>query len=102
VFLGLLLLLSPLQECPFPQLELGSGMIHTILKEELAVRRERVLVKRSHQEEMSQIFLGKKLTLPMTVAARSKAWIVFVSSNTGIVGSNPTRGMDVCVRLFCV
>jgi hypothetical protein len=23
-------------------------------------------------------------------------------SNTGIVGSNPIRGMDVCVRLFCL
>jgi hypothetical protein len=23
-------------------------------------------------------------------------------SNTGIVGSNPTWGMDVCVRLLCV
>jgi hypothetical protein len=23
-------------------------------------------------------------------------------SNTGIVDSKPTRGMDVCVRLFCV
>jgi hypothetical protein len=23
-------------------------------------------------------------------------------SNTGIVGSNSTRGMDVCVHLFCV
>jgi hypothetical protein len=31
---------------------------------------------------------------------RSKAWTVFVRSNSGIVGSNPTRGMDVCVRLF--
>jgi hypothetical protein len=40
--------------------------------------------------------------LPITVAARSKAWTVFACSNTGIVGSNPTRGMDVCVRLFCV
>jgi hypothetical protein len=27
---------------------------------------------------------------------------VFASSNTGIVGSNPSSGMDVCVRLFCV
>jgi hypothetical protein len=34
---------------------------------------------------------------PITVAARSKAWTVFVRSNTGIVGSNPTRGIDVCV-----
>jgi hypothetical protein len=27
---------------------------------------------------------------------------VFARSNTGIVGSNPTRGMDVCVRLICL
>jgi hypothetical protein len=27
---------------------------------------------------------------------------VFAGSNTGIVGSNTTRGMDVCLRLFCV
>jgi hypothetical protein len=27
---------------------------------------------------------------------------VFSLSNTGIVGSNLTRGIDVCVRLFCV
>jgi hypothetical protein len=39
---------------------------------------------------------------PNTVAARPKAWTVFAHSNTGVVGSNPTRGMDVCVRLFCV
>jgi hypothetical protein len=38
----------------------------------------------------------------ITVAARSKAWTVFLRSNAAIVGSNPTRGMDVCVRLFCV
>jgi hypothetical protein len=31
------------------------------------------------------------------VGARSKA-----RSNAGIVGSNHTQGMDVCVRLFCV
>jgi hypothetical protein len=36
------------------------------------------------------------------VAARSKAWNVFARSNTGIVCSNPTEGMDVCVCLFCV
>jgi hypothetical protein len=32
-----------------------------------------------------------------TNAARSKAWTVFARSNAGIVGSNPTQGMDVCV-----
>jgi hypothetical protein len=40
--------------------------------------------------------------LPIIVAALSKAWTVFARSNTGIVGSNPIRVMDVCVRLFCV
>jgi hypothetical protein len=44
------------------------------------------------------IFLRK----PSTVATRSKAWTVFARSNTGIVGTNPTRVMDVCVCLFCV
>jgi hypothetical protein len=31
------------------------------------------------------------------MAARSKARIVFDRSNTGIVDSNPARGMDVCL-----
>jgi hypothetical protein len=35
------------------------------------------------------------------VAARSKAWTAFARSNTGVVCSNPTRGIDVCVFL-CV
>jgi hypothetical protein len=39
---------------------------------------------------------------PITVAAQSKAWTVFALSNAWIVGSNPTVGMDVCVRLFYV
>jgi hypothetical protein len=41
-------------------------------------------------------------TKPITAAAGSKAWTVFARSNAGIVGSNPTQGMGVCVRLFCV
>jgi hypothetical protein len=39
---------------------------------------------------------------PVKMAARSKVWTVFAHSNTGIVGSTPTWGLDVCVRLFCV
>jgi hypothetical protein len=38
----------------------------------------------------------------ITVAAWPKPWTVFACSDTGIVGSNPTRGVDVCVRLFCM
>jgi hypothetical protein len=33
------------------------------------------------------------------MAERSKASAVFGRSNIGIAGSNPTRGMDVCLRL---
>jgi hypothetical protein len=36
--------------------------------------------------------------VPITVAARSQALTAFVRSNTGIMGSNPTQGMDIwCV-----
>jgi hypothetical protein len=35
--------------------------------------------------------------MSITVAVRSKAWHAFVHLNTGMVASNPTRGMDVCV-----
>jgi hypothetical protein len=37
------------------------------------------------------------IKLPITVAARSKTWTVFARSNAGIVGSNPTQDMNVCV-----
>jgi hypothetical protein len=32
---------------------------------------------------------------PVTVAERSKACTVFARSEAGIVGSNPTQGMDI-------
>jgi hypothetical protein len=54
-------------------------------------------------KQMSQGFeVGDSKSLPITVAAVSKARTVFARSNAGIVGSNPTQGMDVCVRVFCV
>jgi hypothetical protein len=44
------------------------------------------------------VILGK---WPITIAARSKAWTVFARSDAGIVGSNPTQGIDVwCVYAF--
>jgi hypothetical protein len=45
------------------------------------------------------ICICNKLKL-ITVVARSREWFVFARSNTGIMGPNPIRGMDVCVRLF--
>jgi hypothetical protein len=48
-----------------------------------------------------QLFLVSYLvTLPMTVAARSKAWTVIARPNAGIVSSNSTQGIDVCVVCF--
>jgi hypothetical protein len=41
-------------------------------------------------------------SVPITVAARSKAWTVIARSNTGIVGLNPTSGMDVWCVCVCV
>jgi hypothetical protein len=35
------------------------------------------------------------LTKPVMIAERSKAYTVFARSEAGIVGSNPTQGMDV-------
>jgi hypothetical protein len=41
------------------------------------------------------------ISKPVTVAARSKAWTVFACTDVGIVGLNPTQGMDVlCVYVF--
>jgi hypothetical protein len=49
-----------------------------------------------------EIFFSCPVWLPIIAAARSKAWTVFARSNAGIVGSNPTEGMDVCVRVYSV
>jgi hypothetical protein len=46
--------------------------------------------------------LAKFKHMLITLAAWSKAWNVFSRWIIGIVGSNPTRGRDVCVPLFCV
>jgi hypothetical protein len=39
---------------------------------------------------------------PITVTARSKAWTLLARLKDGIVGSNPTQDMDVCLSLFRV
>jgi hypothetical protein len=37
------------------------------------------------------------------MAVRSNAWTVFWHSNFGVVGSNPTLNLDMCVLfVFCV
>jgi hypothetical protein len=53
---------------------------------------------RGQQINIGTVFL----ILPITMAARSEAWNVFVCSNTGIAGSNSIRFMDGCVYSVCV
>jgi hypothetical protein len=50
----------------------------------------------------SQLISANHSFMPITVAARSRSWTVFVRSKTEIVCSNPTQSIGVCVRLFCV
>jgi hypothetical protein len=45
---------------------------------------------------------NRQLAVSITVAGRCKASTVFARSNTGIVDSNPIRGMDVCVCVYSV
>jgi hypothetical protein len=40
--------------------------------------------------------------VPIAVAVRSEAHIFVGCSNTGIVGSNPTRRIDMNLGVFCV
>jgi hypothetical protein len=52
----------------------------------------------SHYVSITMVFkYRKKAPRPITVAAQSKA-----RSNTGIVGSNQARGLEVCLSFFCV
>jgi hypothetical protein len=43
------------------------------------------------------ILTGTKICLPIAFAAQSKASTVIARSNAGIVVSNTTQGVDVCV-----
>jgi hypothetical protein len=58
----------------------------------------------SHVSTNGPIFILYPLLgfIPITVAAQSKAWTVFARFDAGIVGSNPTQDMDICLHLFCV
>jgi hypothetical protein len=70
-----------------------------------AVARERVVKTQQAGKDLAgSVVICKawRSAIAITVAARFKAWTVFARSNTGVVGSNATRGIDVCVRLFCV
>jgi hypothetical protein len=86
----------------------GRNVHHPRLRTELRSRYTTRYIRRiihavkSVEEKFSGVLTGIELrssnyVSPITVAACSKAWKVFASSNTVIVASNPTQGTDVCV-----
>jgi hypothetical protein len=60
-----------------------------------------VWIRSKHSRDVLKDILLTRV-MPIAVAARSKARTVFARSNTQIMGSNPTRGMGVCVCSVCV
>jgi hypothetical protein len=48
-----------------------------------------------------RIFFFGNLKISYLASSGKFVPIIVARSNAGIVGSNHTRGMDVCVRLFC-
>jgi hypothetical protein len=55
----------------------------------------RVIYKYSGTASQHDSNRGSQLSLPFTVAVRSKTGTVFARSKAAIIGSNPTQGMDV-------
>jgi hypothetical protein len=60
------------------------------------------LITMTGQCPVIEVLSNLNMPLLITVASPSKAWTVFFRSDVGIVGSNPTWDIDVCVLLFCV
>jgi hypothetical protein len=82
---------------------LQNAMIHTTAEQNGTAVVESVLrwCDSRHFAAAARLWLNA-LNYSNVKSARSKARTVFIRSNTEIVGSNPTGGMDVCVCLFCV
>jgi hypothetical protein len=83
------------------QLQTESKYLHTELEPFIHKLSLWVWVKRIYFKFYT--FLGTSFERrSITVAAWSKVWTVFVRSNVGVMGLNPTQVMDVCVHLFCI
>jgi hypothetical protein len=65
----------------------------------LLSRRCLLKVTKSSLRELSLLTV---VILQLVHKLRSKAWTTCARSNSGIVGSNSIRSMDVCMRLLCV
>jgi hypothetical protein len=63
---------------------------------------ENINVNRSKEQKKNETLTRVHLMQSMIVLVDHSGRAVFTCSNAGLVGSNPTQGMDTCARLFCV
>jgi hypothetical protein len=61
-----------------------------------------VLVCLRYRKWKDRFEMHISMFMPITVPSRPKPWTVYARSDTGVVRSNPTGGMVVCLRLFYV
>jgi hypothetical protein len=60
-----------------------------------------MLMKNQLNDSYSSSELGIiRIIVSISIAERSEASTVFDRSNVVIAGSNPVRGMDVCLRFY--
>jgi hypothetical protein len=53
----------------------------------------------TNDDNINILLKNTNISQPVPMAAQPKARTIFDRSNTGIVGSNPARGIDVCPRV---
>jgi hypothetical protein len=83
--------------CPCQQSSQVSSVVHPVVQSSYRVFQLPIIA----EPKRLPFFEPYVLCAPITVAGRSKALTVFARSNTGIVGSNPTQDMNVCVYCVC-
>jgi hypothetical protein len=99
MFLWNVCCLSPVYTASYPRRR--NSPIWLILKSR-SLRDLHVFIIVSSTSLTFSLFLVHKLFFTLiTAAERSEAQNVFSHSGTGIVGSNTSPGMDVCLRFFC-
>jgi hypothetical protein len=55
-----------------------------------------IMIRAEHKLQGTLVFITCTYTVPIPLAARSKAWVCGCSL-AGIAGSNPAMGIDVCL-----
>jgi hypothetical protein len=73
-----------------------------MLQKSVNTNKHNIITTIGYEQECKTKYRNQTKYQPIRLAARSNARTVFARSNIGIVSSNPTRGMDVCLRLFYV